>query len=64
MEGDNGGDVRRVDIIYFLGRMGHVEQPHLIRVHHLAAAGCGVYLRGMKWVSFKFIPSFNLMLQN
>lgn len=53
METNNkGGEVRRVHVVYFLCRMGHVEQPHLIRVHHLAGCrGRGVYLRGMNWIS-------------
>lgn len=48
MEANKGGEVRKVHIIYFLSRMGHVEQPHLIRVHHLAGGGGGVYLRDVK----------------
>uniref|UniRef100_A0A1S3CEM9 SOSEKI DIX-like domain-containing protein n=1 Tax=Cucumis melo TaxID=3656 RepID=A0A1S3CEM9_CUCME len=51
MEANNnnrGGEIRKVHIIYFLSRMGHVEQPHLIRVHHLAGASGGVYLRDVK----------------
>uniref|UniRef100_A0A7N0TR90 SOSEKI DIX-like domain-containing protein n=1 Tax=Kalanchoe fedtschenkoi TaxID=63787 RepID=A0A7N0TR90_KALFE len=45
-----GGEVRRLHIIYFLSRMGQVEHPHLIRVHHLTANG--VYLRDIKiWLS-------------
>ncbi|KAK9282775.1 hypothetical protein L1049_010996 [Liquidambar formosana] len=46
-----GGQVRRVHIIYFLSRMGRIEHPHLIRVHHLGRNG--VYLRGFSlfnWV--------------
>ena len=39
-----GGQVRRLHIIYFLSRMGRMEHPHLIRVHHLGRNG--VYLRG------------------
>ncbi|XP_022953921.1 uncharacterized protein LOC111456325 [Cucurbita moschata] len=54
------GDVRRVDIIYFLGRMGHVGQPHLIRLHHLAAAAaCGVYLRGNTQPAFTKSKSYS-----
>ncbi|XP_022960426.1 protein UPSTREAM OF FLC-like [Cucurbita moschata] len=41
------GEVRRLHVVYFLSRMGHVEQPHLIRVHHLPRRG-GVYLRDVK----------------
>ncbi|KAE8646416.1 uncharacterized protein LOC101207468 isoform X2 [Cucumis sativus] len=52
MEANNnnraGGEIRKVHIIYFLSRMGHVEQPHLIRVHHLAGGSAGVYLRDVK----------------
>ncbi|KAF8403962.1 hypothetical protein HHK36_012070 [Tetracentron sinense] len=44
------GEVRRVHIIYFLSRMGRIEQPHLIRVHHLSRNG--VHLRDVKrWLS-------------
>lgn len=42
MEG--GGEVRRVNIIYFLSRSGRSEHPHLIRLHHVACNG--IYLRG------------------
>ncbi|XP_050229955.1 protein SOSEKI 1 isoform X2 [Mercurialis annua] len=50
MEGSTTGEVRRVHIIYFLSIMGHMEQPHLIRVHHLNRTG--VYLRDMKrWMA-------------
>ncbi|XP_061363937.1 protein SOSEKI 1 [Gastrolobium bilobum] len=42
-----GGEVRRLHIIYFLSHMGgHADQPHLIRVLHLARNG--VYLRDVK----------------
>uniref|UniRef100_A0A7N0T631 SOSEKI DIX-like domain-containing protein n=1 Tax=Kalanchoe fedtschenkoi TaxID=63787 RepID=A0A7N0T631_KALFE len=48
--GGGGGEVRRLHIIYFLSRMGRVEHPHLLRVHHLTANG--VYLRDVKrWLS-------------
>ena len=40
----NGGEVRRLHIIYFLSRMGRIEHPHLICVNHLTRNG--VYLRG------------------
>lgn len=40
----NIGEVRRLHIVYFLSRMGRIEHPHLIRVHHLTRNG--VYLRG------------------
>ncbi|XP_042480531.1 protein SOSEKI 1-like [Macadamia integrifolia] len=42
--------LRRIHIIYFLSRMGRIEHPHLIRVHHLSRNG--VYLRDVKrWLS-------------
>ncbi|KAJ4972109.1 hypothetical protein NE237_005208 [Protea cynaroides] len=42
--------VRRIHVIYFLSRMGRIEHPHLIRVHHLSRNG--VYLRDVKrWLS-------------
>ncbi|KAI3993934.1 hypothetical protein MKX01_002947 [Papaver californicum] len=48
--GGVGGEIRRVHIIYFLSRMGRVEHPHLIRVHHLSRKG--VHLRDVKrWLS-------------
>ncbi|XP_065872981.1 protein SOSEKI 1 [Euphorbia lathyris] len=50
MERSGGGEVRRIHIIYLLSRMGRVEHPHLIRVHHLNRNG--VYLRDVKrWMS-------------
>lgn len=48
-KGNVGGEVRRIHIIYFLSHMGHVEHPHLIRVHHLTRNG--VYLRGLLLLS-------------
>ncbi|XXG56374.1 hypothetical protein AAC387_Pa03g3796 [Persea americana] len=43
-------EVRRLHIIYFLSRMGKVEHPHLIRVHHMNRSG--VHLRDVKrWLS-------------
>lgn len=47
--GGVGGEIRRVHIIYFLSRMGRVEHPHLIRVHHLSKNG--VHLRGNSTIS-------------
>ncbi|ESQ36364.1 hypothetical protein EUTSA_v10009387mg [Eutrema salsugineum] len=41
-----GGEVRRVKLIYFLSRSGHVDQPHLLSVHHLSRNG--VFLRDVK----------------
>ncbi|KAJ7949072.1 Protein UPSTREAM OF FLC [Quillaja saponaria] len=50
MEAKNCGEVRRLHIIYFLSRMGRIEQPHLVRVHHLSRYG--VYLRDVKrWLA-------------
>ncbi|KAJ7982133.1 Protein UPSTREAM OF FLC [Quillaja saponaria] len=49
MEAKNG-EVRRLQIIYFLSCMGCIEQPHLIRVHHLTRNG--VNLRDVKrWLA-------------
>lgn len=45
-----GAEVRRIHVIYFLSRKGHIEHPHLIRVHHLSRNG--VHLRDVKrWLS-------------
>ncbi|XP_042515925.1 protein SOSEKI 1-like isoform X2 [Macadamia integrifolia] len=42
--------VRRINVIYFLCRMGRIEHPHLIRVHHFSRNG--VHLRDVKrWLS-------------
>ncbi|KAM7472422.1 hypothetical protein LguiA_010605 [Lonicera macranthoides] len=50
MEGQGGGEVRRIHIIYYLSRKGRIEHPHLIRVHHLSRNG--VHLRDVKrWLS-------------
>ncbi|RDX74177.1 Protein UPSTREAM OF FLC, partial [Mucuna pruriens] len=47
MESKGGGEVRRLHIIYFLSHIGgRADQPHLIRVLHLARNG--VYLRDVK----------------
>ncbi|XP_010523156.1 PREDICTED: uncharacterized protein LOC104801546 [Tarenaya hassleriana] len=40
------GEVRRVNVVYFLSRSGHVEHPHLLRVHHRSPNG--VFLRDVK----------------
>ncbi|KAJ4978346.1 hypothetical protein NE237_009126 [Protea cynaroides] len=41
---------RRIQVIYFLSRMGRIEHPHLIRVHHFSRKG--VHLRDVKrWLS-------------
>ncbi|KAG7947455.1 hypothetical protein I3843_14G094700 [Carya illinoinensis] len=46
-----GGEVRRIHIVYFLSHMGHVEHPHLIRVQHFNRNN-GVYLRDVKrWLA-------------
>ncbi|KAJ0095541.1 hypothetical protein Patl1_17313 [Pistacia atlantica] len=48
--GKGNGEVRRLHIVYFLSRMGRIEHPHLIRVHHLTRNG--VYLRDVKrWLA-------------
>ncbi|PKU76706.1 hypothetical protein MA16_Dca001311 [Dendrobium catenatum] len=48
-----GGDkvlTRRLHIVYFLSRKGKIEQPHLIKVHHLN--NNGVQLKDFKrWLS-------------
>ncbi|KAK6933676.1 Protein SOSEKI, partial [Dillenia turbinata] len=31
---ESKGEARRIRIIYYLSRMGRIEHPHLIRVHH------------------------------
>ncbi|CAI9764646.1 unnamed protein product [Fraxinus pennsylvanica] len=51
MEYSQGGSqVRRLHIVYFLSRNGHIEHPHLIRVHHLSRIG--VHLRDVKrWLA-------------
>ncbi|PIA59932.1 hypothetical protein AQUCO_00400655v1 [Aquilegia coerulea] len=49
-KGGGGGEVRRIHVIYFLSRMGRIEHPHLIRVHHLSRNG--IHLRDMKrWLT-------------
>lgn len=39
------GEVRKVNVVYFISREGKVEHPHLIRVHQFR--GHGVHLRGI-----------------
>jgi len=41
-----GGEVRRINVVYFLSRGGRTDHPHLFRVNHLNRAGGGVRLRG------------------
>ncbi|PKU79240.1 uncharacterized protein LOC110105435 [Dendrobium catenatum] len=36
-------EARRANVIYFLNRNGHIEHPHLIRIHHFCHSG--VHLR-------------------
>ncbi|KAK4253635.1 hypothetical protein QN277_010283 [Acacia crassicarpa] len=49
MEESKSGEVRRIHIVYFLSLMGRSQEPHLIRLHHLARNG--VYLRDVKrWI--------------
>ncbi|CAN7066438.1 unnamed protein product [Brassica oleracea var. botrytis] len=51
MESNGGaGEVRRVRLVYFLSRSGHVDQPHLLSVHHISRNG--VFLRDVKrWLA-------------
>lgn len=39
-----GGEMRRVNVVYFLSRNGRVEHPHLLRIHRRRRDH--VYLRG------------------
>ncbi|KAI3894647.1 hypothetical protein MKW92_031428 [Papaver armeniacum] len=57
-----GGEIRRVHIIYFLSRMGRVEHPHLIRVHH--SSKNGVHLRGNSTFHLLLQSSFLFILAN
>lgn len=41
---NDGGQVRRVHIVYYLSRNGRIEHPHLIRIHHVSRNG--IHLRG------------------
>ncbi|XP_058075560.1 protein SOSEKI 1 [Magnolia sinica] len=46
----NGGEMRRIHVLYFLSRMGRIEHPHLIRVHNMNRTG--VRLKDVKrWLS-------------
>ncbi|KAK1314835.1 hypothetical protein QJS10_CPA06g01577 [Acorus calamus] len=46
----SGGEVRRINVVYLLSRMGNIDHPHLIRVHHLHRKA--VRLRDVKrWMS-------------
>ncbi|KAL0884492.1 hypothetical protein Bca101_008473 [Brassica carinata] len=50
MESNGTGEVRRVRLVYFLSRSGHVDQPHLLSVHHISRNG--VFLRDVKrWLA-------------
>lgn len=42
-----GGEVRRINVVYFLSRGGRTDHPHLFRVNHLNLNRAGVRLRGM-----------------
>ncbi|CAL9160461.1 unnamed protein product [Musa hybrid cultivar] len=45
-----GGEMRRVNVVYFLSRNGRVEHPHLLRIHRRRRDH--VYLRDVKrWLS-------------
>ncbi|KAL2478559.1 hypothetical protein Fot_47580 [Forsythia ovata] len=49
-QGSTTVEVRRLHIVYFLSRNGGVEQPHLVRVHHLSRNG--IRLRDVKrWLA-------------
>lgn len=48
------GEVRRINVVYFLSRGGRTDHPHLFRVNHLNRAG--VRLRGNVPFSF-FLPA-------
>ncbi|XP_062204952.1 protein SOSEKI 1-like [Phragmites australis] len=48
--GAGAGEVRRINVVYFLSRGGRTDHPHLFRVSHLNRAG--VRLRDVKrWLS-------------
>ncbi|KQK10046.1 uncharacterized protein LOC100842645 isoform X2 [Brachypodium distachyon] len=48
--GGGAGEVRRINVVYFLSRGGRTDHPHLFRVSHLHRAG--VRLRDVKrWLS-------------
>uniref|UniRef100_A0A0E0JPH0 SOSEKI DIX-like domain-containing protein n=1 Tax=Oryza punctata TaxID=4537 RepID=A0A0E0JPH0_ORYPU len=48
-KGGGGGEVRRINVVYFLSRGGRTDHPHLFRVNHHRA---GVRLRDVKsWLS-------------
>ncbi|CAH2038835.1 unnamed protein product [Thlaspi arvense] len=45
-----GGEVRKLKLVYFLSRSGHVDHPHLLPVHHISRNG--VFLRDVKrWLA-------------
>ncbi|CAL4973730.1 unnamed protein product [Urochloa decumbens] len=49
-KGGAAGEVRRINVVYFLSRGGRTDHPHLFRVNHLCRAG--VRLRDVKrWLS-------------
>ncbi|KAL6616166.1 hypothetical protein ACP70R_038436 [Stipagrostis hirtigluma subsp. patula] len=49
-KGGGGGEVRRINVVYFLSRGGRTDHPHLFRVNHHSRAG--VRLRDVKrWLS-------------
>ncbi|KAJ0966276.1 hypothetical protein J5N97_027414 [Dioscorea zingiberensis] len=48
--GGGTGEVRRLNVVYFLSRDGRLEHPHLIRVHHFYRHG--VHLHDVKrWLA-------------
>ncbi|XP_048568209.1 protein SOSEKI 1 isoform X2 [Triticum urartu] len=49
-KGGGAGEVRRINVVYFLSRGGRTDHPHLFRVNHLHRSG--VRLRDVKrWLS-------------
>lgn len=50
--GGGAGEVRRINVVYFLSRGGRTDHPHLFRVSHLHRAG--VRLRGTRLFLFFF----------
>lgn len=53
-EGGGAGEVRRINVVYFLSRGGRTDHPHLFRVNHRSRAG-GVRLRGIYILSSSFV---------
>jgi hypothetical protein len=60
-KGASAGEVRRINVVYFLSRGGRTDHPHLFRVNHLNRAG-GVRLRGNVASSLPLSSLFVLIL--